>query len=369
MPTCPMSGPTSEVYVLPVVVGAVSETGPLPVIDMSDLRRDPRGSGAERTIAALRRACRDRGFFSLVGHGIDSARTARVLALAREFFALPQAEKLKIENVNSPQFRGYTRVGQERTNRQPDRREQLDIGVERDTREPGPGEPAYWRLHGPNQWPASLPELREVLLAYMEDMEQIALVLVRALARSLGQPADRFDSTFTPDPSPHLKIIRYPSVTDASDQGVGAHKDYGYLAILLQDETGGLQVGAPGGFTDVLPEPGTFVCNIGEMFEVTSRGYYEATVHRVVSPPAGRDRVSVPFFYGPRLDARLAPVDLPAELDAAGGRSRAMPDPDNPIYAEYGQNALRGWLRSHPEVARRHWADLVPNLQPAGSHE
>ena len=34
-------------------------------------------------------------------------------------------------------------------------------------------------------------------------------------------------------------------------------------------------------------------------------------------------------------------------------------DPDNPIYAEYGRKALVGWLRSHPEVARRWHADLL----------
>jgi isopenicillin N synthase-like dioxygenase len=201
------------------------------------------------------------------------------------------------------------------------------------------------------------------MLGYMAEMERIALTLVRALARSLGQPADRFDSTFTPDPSPHLKVIRYPPVAAGSNQGVGAHKDYGYLAILLQDETGGLQVGAPGGFVDVPPVPGALVCNIGEMFEVTSRGYYEATVHRVISPPNGHDRISVPYFFGPRLDAELEPVELPAALlagmDREGGKGRAVPDPRNPIYAEYGENALRGWLRSHPEVARRHWSDLV----------
>jgi len=250
-------------------------------------------------------------------------------------------------------------VGQEQTNGRADRREQLDVGVERPVRKPAPGEPTYWRLHGPNQWPASPPQLREAVRTYMEDMEQIALDLIRALARSLGQPANHFDSTFAPAPSPHLKVIRYPPAVDGSNQGVGAHKDYGYLAILLQDETGGLQVGAPGGFIDVEPQPGAFVCNIGEMFEVTSRGYYEATVHRVLSPPPGRDRISIPYFYGPRLDARLAPVDLPAALDDANKGARAMPDPANPIYAEYGQNALRGWLRSHPEVARRHWSDLT----------
>jgi isopenicillin N synthase-like dioxygenase len=342
------------------VVDALStKTAPLPVIDMTALRDAPNGPKSDLVVDALRRACRDRGFFSLVGHGVDPARTEQVLAIARDFFSLTDAQKLEIENIHSPQFRGYTRVGQEHTNGRPDRREQLDVGVERETRDPKPGEPPYWRLLGPNQWPESQPALRTVLLAYMDDMQRIAMTLVRALARSLGQPADRFDATFTPDPSPHLKVIRYPPVTGESDQGVGAHKDYGYLAILLQDETGGLQVAAPGGFVHVPPVPGSFVCNIGEMFEVTSRGYYEATVHRVVSPPSGRDRISVPYFFGPRLDAELAPVELLAELDGEGGKGRAMPDPRNPIYAEYGENALRGWLRSHPEVARRHWSDLV----------
>ena len=36
--------------------------------------------------------------------------------------------------VNSPHFRGYTRVGMERTRGLPDWREQIDIGAERPMR-------------------------------------------------------------------------------------------------------------------------------------------------------------------------------------------------------------------------------------------
>jgi len=139
---------------------------------------------------------------------------------------------------------------------------------------------------------------------------------------------------------------------------VGAHKDYGFLALLLQDRTGGLQVAAEGGFIDVPAIANTFVFNVGEMFEVASRGYYRATVHRVVSPPGLTSRVSVPYFFAPRLDARVPQVDLPPEL-AADVRGDITPVPDNVIHAEYGENALRGWLRSHPDVARRHWSGLV----------
>lgn len=51
-------------------------------------------------------------------------------------------------------------------------------------------------------------------------------------------------------------------------------------------------------------------------------------------------------------------VDLPPEL-AADVQGDLAPNPDNRIHAEYGENALRGRLRSHPDVARRHWSDLV----------
>jgi isopenicillin N synthase-like dioxygenase len=339
----------------------------LPVLDIAAFRAGDRSGDGRVFVERLRCACHGPGFFLVTGHGVSEARTAAVLEASREFFALPDADKLAIENVRSPQFRGYTRVGAEHTNGRPDWREQLDLGAERATREPRAGEPPYWRLQGPNLWPPALPRLREILLAFIGEMEALALDLVRAFALSLGQPEHHFDPTFAVDPTSHLKVIRYPGRAVAPGerrQGVGAHKDYGYLAILLQDDVGGLQVAADRpsdagrGFIDAVPVPGTFVCNVGEMFEVATRGYYRATVHRVVSPAPGTERISVPYFFAPRLDARLDPVTLPPAL-AADAPAGPAGDPDNPIYAEYGVNALKGWLRSHPEVARRHWSDLV----------
>ena len=34
-------------------------------------------------------------------------------------------------------------------------------------------------------------------------------------------------------------------------------------------------------------------------------------------------------------------------------------DPDNPLFREVGRNYLKSRLRSHPDVARRHYADLI----------
>ena len=260
--------------------------------------------------------------------------------------------------MQSPHFRGYTRVGHERTNGRADWRDQVDIGAERPALTLGADDPAYLRLEGPNQWPAALPEFRTALLAWQDRLAGIAHDLLALLAESLGLPAEQFDKAFADTPHLHTKVIRYPGrPADGRDQGVGAHKDYGFLTLLLQDDIGGLQVRLPDGtFVDATPVPGAFVVNLGEMLEVATDGYLTATVHRVVSPPGAVERISVPFFYNPRLDAEVEPVTLPAEL-AAQARG-AADDPDNPLLTAYGANALKGWLRAHPEVAARHHPDL-----------
>ncbi|KRD17518.1 MULTISPECIES: isopenicillin N synthase family dioxygenase [unclassified Streptomyces] len=327
----------------------------LPVIDLSAADRGPR---ARKLLhAQLHGAAHDVGFFQLVGHGVGRRETEDLLTAMRAFFALPEAERLAIDNVNSPHFRGYTRTGDERTGGRQDWRDQLDIGAERPARAPGPDEPAYWWLQGPNQWPGGLPALRTAALAWIERLSAVAEKLLHELLAAIGAPADFYDPVFGERAHPHLKLVRYPgSAGDGAGQGVGAHKDYGFLTLLLQDRVGGLQVQREDGrFHDVPPLDGAFVVNLGELLEVATNGYLLATNHRVVSPPSAVERYSVPFFYNPRLDARVEPLPFPHASTARG----VTDDPANPLFAEYGFNELKGKLRAHPLVAERHHAELL----------
>jgi isopenicillin N synthase-like dioxygenase len=330
-----------------------------------DLRR-AESSSAERVsfLRDLRSAARDVGFFYLIGHGIEDDLVRKILALTRRFFALPTKDKLAIEMVNSPHFRGYNRAGFEHTRGKPDWREQLDVGAERPAFLSDRSAPAWTRLQGPNQWPAALPELKATLLAYQENTTALAIRVLRAFAAALDQPDDVFAPIYSPSPHQLLKLIRYPGrAPDESDQGVGAHKDSGFLTILLQDEEAGLQVEGEDGWIDAPPVPGTFVVNIGEILELTSNGYLRANVHRVVSPRPGIDRYSVAFFLGARLDATMPVLSLPPHLAAEARGVTA--DPLNPLFREVGRNYLKGRLRSHPDVARRHHADLIDSAQSA----
>ena len=81
----------------------------LPILDLSRLDAGPEAAAAFRD--DLRAATHDVGFFYLTGTGISPELEDRLHRAARDFFALPEADKLAIENVNSPQFRGYNSMG------------------------------------------------------------------------------------------------------------------------------------------------------------------------------------------------------------------------------------------------------------------
>lgn len=151
----------------------------LPILDISEL--DAGTEAAERFREQLREVTHEVGFFYLVGHGIPQELIDEVLDLSRRFFALPEADKLAIENVHSPQFRGYTRTGKELTNGSIDWREQIDIGEERDAVVAGEGEhdAAHWRLEGPNLWPTALPELETAITEWRTQLSAVALRLMR----------------------------------------------------------------------------------------------------------------------------------------------------------------------------------------------
>ncbi|MFV9425043.1 isopenicillin N synthase family dioxygenase [Microbacterium sp. S1037] len=327
----------------------------LPVLDLSLLDQGP--DAAARFRDELRAATHDVGFFYLTGTGVSPELEAKLLQAAKDFFNLPEAEKLAIENVTSPHFRGYTRVGGERTQGRVDWREQIDIGPERDAID-DPDGPGYNRLIGPNLWPAAQPELKEVVTEWHDHLTGVARKLLRAWALALGAEEQYFDRHFG-DPQTLIKIVRYPGKDDPTpQQGVGAHKDSGVLTLLwVEPGKGGLQVERDGEWVDAPPVPGAFVVNIGELLEYATQGYLTATNHRVISPKFPDERISVPFFFNPALDARLPIIELPEEL--ASEVRGVTDDPTNPIHATYGENALKSRLRAHPDVAERWHADLL----------
>jgi isopenicillin N synthase-like dioxygenase len=315
--------------------------------------------------------CHRVGFFYVVNHGIPAALGETYLSALKAFFALPLAAREAIDKHHSAQFRGWERLGSELTNNLVDYREQLDVGVERDAIE-NP-EPYYMALVGPNQWPREdlLPGFRTTVNDYFEHLSALARQLLRIMSLSLGLDETRIERVFGANPSPYLKLIRYPRTRKGS-QGVGTHKDSGFLTLLLQDEHAGLEAQANDNtWYRVDPLPGSLVVNTGELLQLVTHNYFIATPHRVVNR-AAQPRYSSAFFYSPDLNTALDPLPIDAALIERAARSeRHRGEGLMASRAEmaagtggmqsrlrpgvFGEKYWQRWVRSYPDIAQKYY--------------
>lgn len=295
---------------------AANDFSRIPIIDVNALISG--AAGAAEAAERLGAACRESGFFYVVGHGIADALQQELRDLSRAFFAQDDESKMKVcMALGGRAWRGYFRVGDELTSGKPDQKEGLYFGAElpRDDPRVAAGTP----LHGPNLFPAAPSGLRDVVLAYMTALTHLGHRLMAGLALSLGLDESYFADRYTGEPLTLFRIFNYPPPADADLWGVGEHTDYGLLTILLQDDAGGLEVKSRLGWVSAPPVPGSFVCNIGDMLDRMTRGHYRSTPHRVRNR-ALRDRLSFPFFFDPDFFARVAPINLPGQVSVPDDR-------------------------------------------------
>jgi isopenicillin N synthase-like dioxygenase len=298
----------------------------IPIVDVGPLFSGDQSRWVA-TDRALAEAAHTIGFALVEGLPADATLDRAARARLLSIFALHDAEKRRLyrrkfapENRNV--YRGWFPV-------QPGNltaKEGIDLGgdVAHGAGITATGDP----LREPSPLPEEnrLPGWHSSIAHYYRTMEQVAGVLMRSLARSLGLPADFFDRFFHHGLST-LRLIRYPprtsgelaSVTDPGiwvDHGstrrhlVGApHTDSGFVTLLAQDGVAGLQARSlNGNWIDVPPLDGTLVVNFGGVLEGWSAGRIRATEHRVLG--SGVERYSIPFFYEARADARIAPLPM-----------------------------------------------------------
>lgn len=290
----------------------------LPVIDVSPARwaTDPGAVAREIDVA-----CRDTGFFCIVGHGVSTEIQARVESLAREFFAFSDDEKSAVAMSHGGRaWRGWFPVGGELTSGVPDMKEGFYFGQELPPEDPRvlAGLP----LHGPNLFPARPAGFRDAILEYIDAVTGVGHALLAGISRALGLDDRWFDRHLTADPIVLFRIFHYPPLPDGDRQwSVGEHTDYGLLTILGQDRAGGLEVRGRRGWVAAPPIPDAFVVNLGDMLERMTGGRYRSTPHRVRNT-TGFDRISFPLFVDPAWDAEVLPIPNADSLPAGDATDR-----------------------------------------------
>jgi isopenicillin N synthase-like dioxygenase len=282
--------------------------GSVPIVDVSDLASNDvaKRRHVGKTIRAI---YEELGFLYIAGHGVPDDLTARVFAASRRFHALPLARKMELK-INEA-HRGYMPIATStivtssvaKVTR-PNLSESLMVMHEVAPDDPEWGQP----LQGPNRWPGDLPGFRDDILAYDAAQRALAERLTLAVALAFDLDEDWFAPHFA-RPTTWLRLLHYPPhPAQAPDDQFGSapHTDYGFLTILAQDESGGLQVrGNDGAWIDAIPVPGTFVVNVADILMRWTDGVLRSTPHRVRNV-SGRDRYSLPYFFDPNMDTLVS---------------------------------------------------------------
>lgn len=332
-------------------------------VPIIDVRAIATGIG-DRTATAsqIAHACRDYGFFYIIGHGVDEDLQQQLEQLSQKFFAQDLETKLEIRMaLGGKAWRGYFPVGGELTSGKPDLKEGIYFGAE--LAKDHPLVKADTPMHGANLFPANIPLFRETVLEYMTAMTKLGHTLMAGIALSLELEASYFADRYTSDPLTLFRIFNYPpdfAPSDATPRwGVGEHTDYGVLTILKQDDSGGLQVKSKSGWIAAPPIPGSFVCNIGDMLERMTGGLYKSTPHRVqnlakcvdAKQLVARHRLSFPFFFDPNFDVEVKPIKL-GRVESDDSKERWDQSSVHDFRGTYGDYLLSKVSKVFPELRR-----------------
>lgn len=262
----------------------------------------------QEVITKIGMAARTWGFFHIVNHGISQVLVNALREQMKYVFELPSTEKRMIKRqVNNS--RGF--ADDELTKQKVDLKEIFDVG--------GRKESKNIVLDGINQWPAEtiLPNFRNTIETYYDACEIVAARILQAMSEDLGIDNTIFIEAFK-DHSSFLRLNMYPVINDTRGQqqlGISRHTDAGILTLLLQDMNSALEVYSgskedrgDGEWVPVEPVVDAITINTGDMLQIYSNDVYKAPEHRVKASTR-QVRYSAPFFYNPRYDAVIEPLN------------------------------------------------------------
>lgn len=279
----------------------------LPVIDLAGLETG-RAEDVARVAAALGAAARGSGFFYITNHGVPQAAIDAVMRASREFHGQPRPYKMRYWSGFTTNHRGYVPFEENGADfpASINFNEAWDMSYEAPADHPD--HLAGWRMTGPNVWP-DLPGWRETVSSYYDAVFALGLRLLDALAMELGVDPAELRRHVT-CPTSQLRLLRYvenrlPATREIV--GIAAHSDFECFTILLQGGPGLQVMNAEDVWIEAPPIPGTFIVNIGDIFETWSGGRFKSTQHRVVN--IGRERYSFPLFFGLDYHAVVQPLE------------------------------------------------------------
>jgi len=292
-------------------------TTTVPTIDISGWTTgDPEARAL--IAAAVDDAARNVGFLQIVGHGVPVAVVQGALDAMHDFFDRPVDEKERVAYPGLAVNRGYCASESEALAYSlaeptpPDLLESYVVGSTHvDLDDPAVVVEIEDIFH-PNIWPDAPAWFEPAVTAYFDAVNVVARRMTEIFAVALGLPEQWFAPSLTHS-TETLRLNHFerrPGDRDPlpGQQRLGAHTDYGIVTVLHADPVPGLELmGADGAWHGVVPDPGCFVVNLGDLLAQWTNDRWRSTLHRVVPPPVGGTgacrRRSLAFFLDGNHDA------------------------------------------------------------------
>ncbi|KAI0767727.1 Clavaminate synthase-like protein [Fomes fomentarius] len=301
------------------------EWADLPVIDISKASTP---EGRVELAPRVRDAMRTHGFLYIINHGFTEAQTERIFDIADVPFAqVPEDEKKQFAGdiKQTGSYRGYKlRNYWHIDNGVHDQLEHynckfqfLSMSMHRSVTE---------HQQHPRALQPLLPELR----AFAEHSHfDVLHPILRLLARGMELPEETFVNIhgFDAKGETYIRFMKYYPRTEEEEKltnnvWLKGHTDFGTITILYSQPVTALQILSPDNkWRFVKHIPNALVVNIGDGMEFLSGGYYRATIHRVVQPPAdqrGCTRVGAFYFAMTDDDVVLKPLKESPVLQREG---------------------------------------------------
>ncbi|GMJ07044.1 hypothetical protein like AT3G13610 [Hibiscus trionum] len=282
-----------ELYTLPpeerLEANTISTHHSIPVIDVSNWD-DP------KVTESICEAAGKWGFFQIINHGVPLEVLESVKEGAHRFFGLPNEERNKYWVGNSPS--GTVAL---KTSFAPEAESVLEWKDYLSFR-CSPEDLESFPL-----WP---PVCRNEVVKYLESAKPVIRKLLEILLKGLKVKEMDEARKHSLIATPTINFNCYPRCPNPDlTAGVRPHSDVSTITILLQDDNGGLYVRATDGnsWIHVQPVNGALVINMGDVLQIVSNDRYKSVEHRAVAN-GSKDRVSVPIFVTPRMDAVFGPL-------------------------------------------------------------
>nr|ATL75654.1 flavonol synthase [Canarium album] len=280
--------PEQEQPALTTYHGSVPD---IPIIDLNDPQE-------EHLVRSVAKASQEWGIFQVINHGIPSDLIAKLQAVGKEFFELPQEEKEAY--AKPPDAQSVEGYGSKL---------QKDLQGKK-----GWADHLFHKIWPPSCinykfWPKNPPSYREVNEEYAKYLEEVVNKLFTLLSLGLDLESNALKEAAGGEEMEYVLKINYYPPCPRPDLALGvvAHTDLSSITILVPNQVPGLQVLKDERWIDAKYIPNALIIHIGDQIEILSNGKYKAVLHRTTVDKE-KTRMSWPVFLEPPRELVVAPL-------------------------------------------------------------